>query len=392
MSEIDGAQYKSAVHEKLKSLVTEIQESVKYESNDEIQTIEAELERLRERAYLERAPEAHHATLLFRHYSSIVNRKANGEGSTNGIKSDGWWDPDLTRDILPPKLLEGTGEVLVGVEATRSNAFVMRTTISTFASVAFVTMCSCGYIHDTSLTADDLFTPDCYMRRVHTSFKGHFSMVPYQWLIALSFFVFLHSFGFCLYYVLPLNENTKHKYIPGCGEWMERCLGHIGREEVTYQARTASQRVSDFCHDHSKHVEWSIDGILLILTLIICIIASIDVERGAEFTFGSDPPQWYTLGTFHDTFNSVNPSCVDDSDPSDFIRAGLAFLYLSAFVQVLMLKISRDSYNKFLAANPLSIGDSQRDGTIPVPVQADAMQRRGLMNNVDDEDTIQVDL
>jgi hypothetical protein len=400
MAENDSNPYKATVYEKLTALASEIQDSVKYESTGPLAQTEAELERLRDRAYLERAPEAQHVTLLFRHYSGLVNRKAAGQGSatSNGGKNTngGWWDHDITRDILSPKLLEGTGEVLVGMEATRTNAFAMRAIISMLAFISFITMVSCGYIHDTSLTPDDLFTDDCYMRTTagFAPFKGYFNMTPYQWLIALSFFVFLHSSGFCVYYLLPLNTDNR-KHIPGCFEWMERCLGKIGRDDVresmSYGAKTATQRVSDFCHTHSKHVEWSVDGLLLALTLIICIICSMNVDRGAQFQFGNNPPQWYTLGTFHETFTSINPSCVTDKDPSDFIRAGLALLYISAFVQVLMLKVSRDSYNKFVSANSGSAADTSRDGAMPTPVKADAMQRRALMNSVDDED-VQVDL
>ena len=134
---------------------------------------------------------------------------------------------------------------------------------------------------------------------------------------------------------------------------------------------------------------------LLVLTLFICILCSIDVERGAKFSFGyNEPwslPQWYTLGTFYLTFSATNPPCVDGGDPSDYIRAGLGLMYISAFFQVLSLKISRDSYIKYEA---LKKGDIDRDGAnhggLPLG-DSDASQRRGLMGAADD-DTVEVTL
>jgi len=383
---------KASVFEKLASLVSEIEQSVKYESPDTPDAISEALAQIRERSYLERAPEAQHATLLFRHYSSIVNRKANGQGSTNGVKTDGFWDPDLTRDILPPDAFEGTAEVLVGMEATRSNAFILRGIISTLAFLAFVILCSCKYIHDSELTPEQLFadSPSCYMRAAeYMPYSGNFNMVPYQWLIAVSFFVFLHSAGFCAFYILPKNPDTQHKYIPGCGEWMERCLVKVGREDVSWGTRTATQKVSDFCHTHSKMLEWSIDAFLLGFTLLFCIIVSIDVERGAEFTFGNHPPQWYTLGTWHMTFDGVSPSCVDGADPSNYIRWGLAFLYIGAFFQALSLKVSRDSFVKYEKGKENGAPASSMRAT-----DVNHMDRRGLMRagDADDDEEIPVKL
>jgi len=375
---------KASVFEKLSSLVSEIEQSVKYESPEQPAAIDEALAQIRQRSYLERAPEAQHATLLFRHYSSIVNRKANGQGSTNGVKTDGFWDPDLTRDILPADAFEGRAEVLVGMEATRSNAFILRAIISVLSFLAFAILCSCKYIHNAELTPEEMFadTPTCYMRAAeYLPYSGNFNMVPYQWLIAVSFFVFLHSAGFCAFYILPKNPDTDHKYIPGCGEWMERCLLKVGREDVSYGTRTAAQRVSDFCHARSKMLEWSIDTVLLIFTLMFCIVVSIDVERGAEFTFGNHPPQWYTLGTWHLTFQGVSPSCVGGADPSNFIRWGLAFLYIGAFFQALSLKVSRDSFLKYEKGKQLSHG--------PLAMNApdgNNMDRRGLMRSTGDAD------
>ena len=386
---------KASVYEKLTSLVSEIEQSVKYESREAPAEIDEALAKIRERSYLERAPEAQHATLLFRHYSGLVNRKANGEGSTNGVRTDGFWDPDLTRDILPPDAFEGRAEVLVGMEATRSNAFILRGVVASTAFIAFIVLCSCKYIHYSELTPENLFeaTPTCYMRNpVFMPYGGYFNMVPYQWLIAVSFFVFLHSAGFCAFYILPKNPDTQHKYIPGCGDAMERCLHKVGREDVSYGARSATQKVSDFCHSHSKMLEWSIDALLLGFTILFCIIVSVDVGRGAEFRFGNNPAQWYTLDTWYMTFASVSPSCVSGGNPSTYIRWGLAMLYIGGFFQVLSLKVSRDSFLKF---------EKGKNGGGPAAAlqatDGNQMDRRGLMNRGagdadDDEEEVHVDL
>ena len=56
-----------------------------------------EFEGIKEKAYLERTPEAQHAILLFRKYSTMVKEQQRydaGEGT--GTPSGGFWDPDLS--------------------------------------------------------------------------------------------------------------------------------------------------------------------------------------------------------------------------------------------------------------------------------------------------------
>jgi hypothetical protein len=376
---------KTSVFEKLSLLVSEIENSIRNEDGGSNGQVESQLSEIRSRSYLERAPEAQHATLLFRHYSNLVSRRTGGQPNAGF----GFWDHDLSRHI-PPTAFEGTAEVLVGMEATRSNAFILRSIISSFSFVAFVVLCSCKYMHVPTLTAYELFTSDCYMREAsYQPYAGSFNMVPYQWLIAVSFFVFFNSLGFCVFYLLPQDPNTKQKFIPGCGDMMERCLHKVGREDVRHGARTATQRISDFCNNHSKQLEWSADGVLLILTVVLCIIVSIDVGKGAEFTFGAHPPQWYTLSTFMSTFQAVSPLCVDGGNPSTYISWGLTMLYISAFFQVLSLKVSRDSYLKFQKGKePENVTASGHQ-----PLNSENMDRRGLMRSTDvDDEEVRVDL
>ena len=321
--------------------------------------------------------------------------KSNTEGERP--PSSDWWNPnnmdlDKTARDFFPNGLEGTGEILVGMEATKTNAFMMRAVNAVLSFIAFIVLCSNSYMHK-HLTPEMLFTESCYLRTDgHLPFTGQFNMTPYQWLIAIAFFVWFVSFGFATYYLLPV-DITKRKYIPGFDVKLENFLNSVQNERVAYGAKSCTQKISDFFYSHSKQTEWVCDVTLLTLTLLISIICSIDVERGAKFTFGTTAPysfpQWYTLGTFHLTFGATSPPCVTGGDPSDYIRAGLAMMYISSFFQALSIKISRDSYLKF---DSLRSGDVGRDGSMPAPSRDDLQQRRGLMNNADDEDTVEVTL
>eukprot|EP00605_Chrysophyceae_sp_TOSAG23-4_P001401 GSChrysophyteH1.ASY1.ANO1.1523.1 assembled CDS len=398
MGEEFNSYTKAAIFEKLNSLNLEIEDSIRFESSFSDAQVSQQLEDIKDKAYLERAPEAHHATLLFRAYRGLVNGKGSSSrvDNSNRASLDTWWEssteiPGKLAPHLFPNGLEGTGEVLVGMEATKTNAFMMRSLIGLLSLVSFIVLCSSSAIH-ADLLPIDLFHDDCPLMKNSDSFTGEFNMTPYQWLIAIAWFVFMQSACFAGYYLLPVDD-AQRKYIPGFGDWMENCLNRMQHEPTSAFSRNASGRISDFFHEHSKILEWYADFTLLVLTLMICIICSIDIERGALFTLGEGQPyengQWFTLATFHLTFAATSPPCVGESDPSSFIRASLGMLYISAFFQTLSMKISRDSYYKYEAKKA---GDLGREGGLPTGGYADAQQRRGLMNSVDDEDTVEVTL
>ena len=136
MGEEFNSYTKAAIFEKLNSLNLEIEDSIRFESSFSDAQVSQQLEDIKDKAYLERAPEAHHATLLFRAYRGLVNGKGSSSrvDNSNRASLDTWWEssteiPGKLAPHLFPNGLEGTGDVLVGMEATKTNAFMMRSLI-----------------------------------------------------------------------------------------------------------------------------------------------------------------------------------------------------------------------------------------------------------------------
>jgi hypothetical protein len=174
---------------------------------------------------------------------------------------------------------------------------------------------------------------------------GSFDFRPYQLCIAAAVLVYLHSLIFTLYYILPLDENS-HKFIPG----LEALFASCNRGE---QLKYVCQRISEFLKAFSKFIEMIGDGLLLIITLTACIIASIVIERGSRFEFtspgatddGTPTIEYYTVGTFFSTFEHTSPVCINE-DPSSKIRASIAMLYFTMFMVFLSLQVSVRSFRQ----------------------------------------------
>ena len=69
--------------------------------------------------------------------------KSNTEGERP--PSSDWWNPnnmdlDKTARDFFPNGLEGTGEILVGMEATKTNAFMMRAVNAVLSFIAFIAL------------------------------------------------------------------------------------------------------------------------------------------------------------------------------------------------------------------------------------------------------------
>ena len=370
---------RGTVYEKLESLCEEIKSDVRASGVNL-----PELALLRERAFLDRSPEAQHAILLYRKYKEVQlpsSSSSMSDGATASAALPHWLRshtekiPQLAS--FADKSLEGTAEQLFGSDATKTNIFRLRALVCSLSLLGFSIISSVPLFHLAAPTAHNFFLPTCAL--FLTSISGHFDFTSYQAVVAAGVCLFVHSIVFCLYYVLPLDE-TGQKHIPG----LERLFAPCKVEATT--VHSASSRVSIFCAINSKKFESIFDAMLLVLNLTSTISASINIERGSKFDF-SGLVGWYTLGTFTLTFQDTSPPCMSpDQSPASKIRTGLAFMYLCAFVQVLTLMVSMRSYAKeSIQRAASSMGATGSGGYDP---------RRSLVANSDpdDESVVEVSL
>ena len=166
----------NVVYEKLQKLATRIEGAIRRITKD--QGISSTLSSLKDRAYCERAPEAEHATMLFEKYNETVESTMKaGQANTQ---------------MLPSYLVEGTSETLVGMEATKSNIFIMRCIILLLSFIAFIVLVSNRLLSFATLTAAEMLdrnTASCQLLRSHM--KGELSMGVYQVSITTDCYVLL---------------------------------------------------------------------------------------------------------------------------------------------------------------------------------------------------------
>ena len=260
--------------------------------------------------------------------SPLMKRTEDSSNSSNSSNSK--------NDYFPPYLFESQPEQLAGCASTKKNIFWLRCIASLLAFSSFVIMSTVPNINIANPEGSDLFLPGCMQLNV----GGTFDYRPYQLSIAAGSLVFIHSFLFTIYYLLPIDPGTGHKYVPGIDEIFQQCINPD-------DTRLTVNRVASFCKTHSKFIELFIDATLLTFLLIVVLIASIILERGQRFEFPTSPSTvWYTVGTWYKTFSHTSPQCVPDEDPAQKIRASLAMLYLTALVLVFTLQVSYKSFRE----------------------------------------------
>lgn len=384
----DAAPPRGTVYEKLEALCEEIKSDIRASSGPDGGGVSLgqALAKLSERAFLDRSPEAQYAILLYRKYKEVqpqgvASSSSPSDGATAAAALPHWLRshtekiPRLT--ALADNALEGTGEQLVGFDSTKKNIFRLRALVCCLALLGFSILSSAPLFHLAAPTAHDFFLPSCAL--FNTNITGHFDFTSYQAVVASGVCLFIHSLIFSVYYLLPVDE-TGQKHVPG----LERLFAPCKVEANT--VHSASSRVSIFCAIHSKKFEAIIDAMLLVLNFSTTLAASINIERGSKFDFPT-VVGWYTLGTFTLTFQETSPPCMSpDQSPASKIRAGLAFMYLCMFIQVLTLMVSMRSYAKeSIQRAASSLGGNGSGGY-------DA--RRSLVANADpdDESVVEVSL
>lgn len=335
---------KSTVFEKLGLLCQELESDIRTNSQFmHPQMLQASLEKIREKAFLDRSPEAQHALLLYRKNKEILQDK---ERSTLQGPSDA--SSDYTAPLttifnkytpkLPEYVLEAQEDIILGHEtAVRKNIFWLRLACWLFSMLSFSVMSSAPFIHYAAPTANDLFSSSCPLRASHIT--GNFDFSCFQAAIAAAVFVFVHSTLFLAYYVLPVDAQG-NKHVPFLAKLFEPCMVD-GREVDAH-----STHVSTFCRLKSKLIECVVDAGLVGFTGIVAVIAAIVIERGTRFDFGAGVVTWYSLGTFWLSFSESSPPCVAADSPATYVRGALAMLFITLFFQVLTLIVSTKSYLK----------------------------------------------
>lgn len=369
-----GANPKAAsIFDKLDALCEEITTDIRTTSGLS-SDIGATLAKLKERAFLDRSPEAQHALLLYRHYRDLTKSGPLSSSSSSAVGGDDFeglptWLSSKTIPRLPDFVLEPQAEQLVGVGATRKNIFWLRAATVLLSMISFSIFSSAPFIHFAHPTLNTMFLSSCVYSQKEIG--GSFDFTSFQCALAVAILIFIHSVLWVAYYVLPVDANG-HKHVPLLEKLFEPCS--IDANEVNRH----SSRVSLFCRVYSKLIECVIDAGLLFMNLIVVVIASIQVEQGRKFDFGAGVEYFFTLGTFWQTFEATTPECVVKDDPTQKIRAALAMLYLCLFIQVLTLLVSLRSYGKeavLRSGVPLSSSIDDRQGV-----------KRSLVRNADPDD------
>lgn len=379
----------ASVFEKLNTLCDEIEVEILSITSEKETRLS--IAALKDRAYLDRSPEAEFATLLFRKFRE-VSCSSGGVGA-NGDAAGGNTIAGVANYMSQPgrplyyvnEITEGTSETLVGKSASNSHIFKMRVVIAVFQMIGFIILAANSYVHQ----GLDLNTT--YMLSLcpstAASISGRFDMRLFQLIAALGFFGFFLNFCLAVYYLLPVDEESGRKFIPGFHANVERALSAINSPSATQHTRTSMESLSHFCFNNAKLIELSLDSILLICTLLFLIIGAIEVDRGAEFSSGSSSV-WFTLGTFYMTYKD----CMEHPDPAASIRASYAMMFIACFVSSLTVAFSYDSFQKYKRRYMSSDGDGC---ALEAPMgKGSAHDGRSLISNQDevDDEVVQVDL
>ena len=377
----------ASIYEKLGSLCEEIEVDILSKEGASSSIREA-LGQIKDKAYLDRSPEAEHATQLYRRYRDSTKGASSAGPADNTIAGAATFLSQPGRPLsYLNEVTEGTSETLVGKQASNTHIFRMRMMSTVLCFIGFLVLAANHYIgQGTTLTTDYMLSATCPNKA--SMISGKFNMSLFQFIAALAFFLFLHNFCFSIFYVLPVDENTGRKYIPGFHRTVESGLNSIANPSITETTRGAMEDFSSFWHTNAKLIEMAADASLLGMTLFFVIIGSIEVDRGAEFDMSTSTLNcWFTLGTFYMTYKD----CMSHGDPASAIRAGFAMLYLAMLVGSMCLKYSYDSWVKYNRR----YGSSGSEGQVDMPMgRGSAHDGRSLMANQDEHDdgVVQVDL
>lgn len=181
---------------------------------------------------------------------------------------------------------------------------------------------------------------------------GHFVFRPFQVVLTLGVMIYFYNALFAVYYVLPTDVN-KRKFIPGgcmyvhshsvidsshcdvlcdiagLASLLSKCMSKdqadsaVLRCVLAFSTLVANERLIFLllhcsidcyysgalcCKTFSHFAEMLLDGLLLCLATVSCVVSSIMLERAAQFDYtykGARESLYFTLGSFYSTFTQT---------------------------------------------------------------------------------------
>lgn len=336
---------------KLNNLCTSIESSIRTYS--EKPGIDKELLSIRQISFREPAPEAEYATRLF---DKLLN-------DTIALKKDGNNRSMFEMMAIPPELLDGTGEQLVGMAAMNKNIFWLRIINAILSLGSLIMMSLVPNILDTIVQPDDIFSMDC---RYRSHISGSFDFTAFQFALCVSALLFGYSVTILVFYILPIDIDN-HKYIPGLGAALRSCF-----DAETLD--TSGRWVGRLLLRESKSSEALLDTAFWLLTVISAVMAAVTLGQARPFALraaamastgdsststGSgitdvdgdidDDALPFNLylspASFYATFHRTTPCCADEQAVA-LVRAAVALLFLCVVTGVLTIQVSINSFRK----------------------------------------------
>jgi hypothetical protein len=297
---------KTSVFEKLNALADEISDSIRGISDQPKAAIDEEIMQMKNKSYRERLPEVEFVTLLFRKYADLSSGTGS-KGSGGPITRTAGITPQTSELAgismtnipipVPTKVIDlvdlpEESERLSGCAATNSSLFKLRAIATFFSFLSWVIITATPGISQRYLTAKSLLSSSCSLR---DSMGGGYHMGAFQAAQAAGILIFIHSFVYVAYYMMPINESTGYKYIPYLREGVTKLV------TAERYDRAWNSAIGYFVM-YRKPAEFAMDTFLVVYTALVTLIGSIMIDRSAQMGTLDGLPTYFTLGTFYQSF------------------------------------------------------------------------------------------
>lgn len=167
---------------------------------------------------------------------------------------------------------------------------------------------------------------------------GSFNMRPYQLVLVCGVLINLYTFLLVLYYLLPVDKNRR-KYLPGCKRHLQSC----DRQWL----RDCCSALYDGLGLFSTFLEFFIDSVLLLLSMLSFILSVMEVDRPERFQFSKELiVQYYSLDSFYMTYSNTVRTTISSSSSISLALALTDWLPSSTVINLSMLCTSTMSINQ----------------------------------------------
>lgn len=136
---------------------------------------------------------------------------------------------------------------------------------------------------------------------------GSFNMRPFQLVLVCGVLINLYTFLLALYYLLPVDKNRR-KYLPGCKRHLQSCVGD------KQWLRDCCSALYDGLGLFSTFLEFFIDSILLLLSMLSFIVSVVAVDKPSRFSVYKELiVQYYSLDSFYMTYSNTVRTAISSS-------------------------------------------------------------------------------